>query len=105
MKKQWAAFVLALVMATGCLYPTLAQGTPAPRVALLAPEIPAVSLSFVCGGGSVKQVEEILAVLEKYRVKAPSSSTGCGWRRMWTRPGASGMPVMRSAAMAISMSA
>lgn len=39
------------------------------RVTQLEPEIPAIALTIVCGGGTSKQVDEILAVLDKYGVK------------------------------------
>lgn len=40
-----------------------------PRVKQLEPESPAISLTIVCGGGTSKNVDDILAVLDKYGVK------------------------------------
>lgn len=48
------------------------------RVTQLEPEIPAISLTIVCGGGSSKNVDEILAVLDKYGVKC-TFFLGGGW--------------------------
>lgn len=39
------------------------------RITQLEPSEPAISLTIVCGGGTSRQVDEILAVLEKYDVK------------------------------------
>ena len=48
------------------------------RVTELAPETPAVTLTIVCGGGSAKDVADILAVLEKHQVKC-TFFLGGGW--------------------------
>ncbi len=48
------------------------------RVTQLEPEVPAISLTIVCGGGGEKRVDEILAVLDKYGVKCTFFLCG-GW--------------------------
>ncbi len=40
------------------------------RITRLEPAEPAIALTIVCGGGSYKQMDDILAVLDKYGVKA-----------------------------------
>ena len=40
------------------------------RITQLQPEVPAIALTIVCGGGGDKQVDDILAVLRKYQVKS-----------------------------------
>lgn len=39
------------------------------RITRLEPEMPAIALTIVCGGGSDRQVDELLAVLDKHQVK------------------------------------
>ena len=48
------------------------------RVTQLEPDIPAISVTIVCGGGSTRDVEDILAVLDKHRVKCTFFLSG-GW--------------------------
>lgn len=49
-----------------------------PRVTQLEPEIPAISLTIVCGGGDSEDVDAILAVLDKHQVKC-TFFLGGGW--------------------------
>lgn len=49
-----------------------------PRVTCLTPETPAIALTIVCGGGGSREVEEILAVLERHQVKC-TFFLGGGW--------------------------
>ena len=48
------------------------------RVTQLEPEIPAVTLTIVCGGGTAMDVDAILAVLDKHQVKCTFFLAG-GW--------------------------
>lgn len=49
-----------------------------PRVTQLDPAAPAVALTIVCGGGNAQDVEDLLAVLERHRVKC-TFFLGGGW--------------------------
>lgn len=49
-----------------------------PRVTQLEPEIPAIALTIVCGGGNGQDVDEILAVLDRHGVKC-TFFLGGGW--------------------------
>lgn len=48
------------------------------RVTRLEPEIPAIALTIVCGGGTSQDVDDILAVLDKHQVKCTFFLSG-GW--------------------------
>ena len=49
-----------------------------PRVTQLEPENPAIALTIVCGGGNARDVDEILAVLDRHGVRC-TFFLGGGW--------------------------
>lgn len=49
-----------------------------PRVTQLTPQIPAIALTIVCGGGTPQDVDEILAVLDRHGAKCTFFLSG-GW--------------------------
>lgn len=56
-------------VSTGDAYAAISD-LSVPRVTRLSPAEPAISLTIVCGGGTSRQMDKILSVLEKHGVKA-----------------------------------